>query len=99
MMVWLLLKPVTLAAGRTVAPEPVAVRSVGPPAVPTPAMMASSRFAPESIRIVWPALKPSTLETLMFVAPAGEAVDRAAAACARKSLQMPSGLGQAPAAL
>ena len=87
-MVWPFLKPVALAAGRTVAPTSVAVRTVVAPAVPTVAMTAVSRFAPVSIMTFWPASKPSTLVTLMLVAPAAEAVDRVAAACVTKSVQL-----------
>jgi hypothetical protein len=43
-------------------------------------MTADSRFGPLSIVIVWPAARPLTLPTLMFVAPAaaGEASEVAA---------------------
>src|SRR5882757_8784516 len=87
-MVWPLLKPVTLAVGRTVAPTPVEALNVVAPAVPTVAMIAFSRFAPESIRIACPGRKPSILVTLMLVARAGEVADKVATACVRKSLQL-----------
>src|SRR5437899_7397221 len=87
-IVWPLLKPVALAAGRTVAPVSVEVRNVVAPAVPTVERIAVSAFAPESIRIVWPGRKPSVLETLMLVAPASEAADKEAAACVEKSAQL-----------
>jgi hypothetical protein len=87
-IVWPLLKPVTLAAGRIVAPASVEVRSVVAPAVPTVAMTAVSVFAPESIWTVWPVRKPSVLATLMFVAPAADVADKEAADCVKKSEQL-----------
>jgi hypothetical protein len=66
----------------------VEVGIVVAPAVPTVAMTAVSEFEPESIRIVWPERKPSVLVTLILVASAGEAADKVAAACVRKSVQL-----------
>src|SRR3954453_3630633 len=87
-IVWPLLKPVTLCAARTVAPVPVEARNVVAPAVPTVERIAVSAFAPESMRIVWPGRKPSVLATLMLVAPASEAADKEADACVEKSVQL-----------
>src|ERR1700682_1748190 len=87
-IVWPLPKPVTLTAGRRVAPASVEVRTVVAPAVPTAAMTAVSVFAQESIWTVWPGRKPSVLATLMFVAPAADVADKDAAACVEKSVQL-----------
>jgi hypothetical protein len=71
-----------------VAPAAVSALTVVAPAVPTVAISAVSRFAPESIRTVSPGLKPSTLATLILVAPATEAKDRVVAGDVTKSLQL-----------
>ena len=50
-IVWPALKPIALATGITVSPARVPAAAVVPPAVPTVAMTAVSRFAPVSIMI------------------------------------------------
>lgn len=87
-IVWPFVKPVTLCAGRIVAPTAVEARNVVAPAVPTVERIADSAFAPESMRIVWPGRKPAVLATLMLVAPRSEGADKDAAACVRKSVQL-----------
>ena len=65
-MAWSLRKPMGLPTCSTVAPAAVATSIVVPPAVPTVAITAVSKFAPASIRMVSPGPNPSTLATLMF---------------------------------
>src|SRR5690348_1643157 len=81
-------KPLVLATGIAFAPSSVAAPVVVPPAVPTAAMTAVSRFAPVSIWIVWPGSRPSTAVTLTFVAPDFEAPDKLVAGDVTKSVQL-----------
>ena len=71
-----------------VTPAVVEVSVIVPPAVPTAAMTAFSRFIPVSIRIVSPVAKRSTLETLILVVPASDGTDRMVAGEVVKSAQL-----------